>query len=480
MKLVYILLFITSMILISGCKNKTKEIAITQAQEDQSDKIIIDDAYVLFDDKKLMRQYKEFNDYLLKKYDIDFRVITISNQEEINLYTNKAFVKFQQESRSKSGRALLLVINTLQDKVRLEVSQALEPIYTDAFVSYIERKGFVPYFRDYKIADGVYMATELVKDRAIEASKGKEWMAPMESKSIGGGAKTKSYIGITDPDAKKGSNVVAMNTDKPKAVLQKYIKALKAHNKNPNLDIYTDTTKEFFANWTVTEINQDHEVENISKCLNLHETLYDMHNTHAVLTVRPYNKHRTCSPYFFKKEEGKWKLDIATMAQILRFNVDMLWHFDMEKRLKKEGKYYAFAFDGYGFDKNGYPYIPKKHYPDWKKFRWQYSCNGYIHPKERKEDAKCWIEYAVPGGPARVRLGLEQMDKIYGIGDGLERKENVTIEEFINYLNSVPSGEIATVIIEHYYLNGKETYKFNDILNPNVKVRYETKQGIAP
>jgi len=72
------------------------------------------------------------------------------------------------------------------------------------------------------------------------------------------------------------------------------------------------------------------------------------------------------------------------------------------------------------------------------------------------------------------------MDKIYGFGEGKNRKENVTIKEFIDYLNSIPSGGIVTVIIEHYFLNGKETYNFDDILKPNVRVEYETRQGIAP
>lgn len=139
-----------------------------------------------------------------------------------------------------------MVINTMQDKVRLEVSMALEPVYTDAFISYIERKGFVPYFRNDTIADAIYMATELVMDRANDAKVGKEFMPPMESKSIGAGAKTKSHIGVSDKNAKKGSDVLASSSDKPKDILIKHLKALKEHNTNPNLDIFSDATKKFF------------------------------------------------------------------------------------------------------------------------------------------------------------------------------------------------------------------------------------------
>ena len=466
-----------ALMLLGGCEKK--EQTLQEKAAAQKD-VIIDDAYVLLDKPKLMKMYREYNEGLLRDYDIDFRVVTTVSDEAIDTFANKQFAKLQKESRSKSGKALLLVINTAQDKVRLEVSQALEPVFTDAFVSYIERKGFVPYFREYKIADGVYMATELVHDRATEAAAGKEFVPPMASKSIGGGAKTKAHIGIADPDAKKGAEVAANAADTPMDVMERYLKVLKVHNKNPNLDIYTDATKAFFAKWTVTDINQDHEVHNIAPCKPYYETLYDTTDTHAVLAARPYDKHRTCSPYFFKKEEGKWKLDIATMAQTLRFNAQMQFHFDMGKRLEKEGKYYAYAFDGYYFDGNGYPHKFNKKDPEWEKYRWKYSCNGYLHPGERKENAHCWIRYALPGGAANVRLGLEGYDKIYGFGEGSQRREHVTIRELIDYLNSVPSGEVATVILEHYYLNGKETNNFDAILDPNVEVRYEIRQGIAP
>ncbi len=469
--LIAVLLFAT------GCEKKEQTLQEKAATQKN---VIIDDAYVLLDNPKLMKMYREYNEGLLKDYDIDFRVITTAGEEDIDTFANKQFAKLQQESRSKSGKALLLVINTLQDKVRLEVSQALEPVFTDAFVSYIERKGFVPYFREYKIADGVYMATELVHDRATEAAAGKEFVPPMASKSIGGGAKTKAHIGIADPDAKKGAQVAANAADTPMEVFERYLNVLKAHNKNPNLDIYTDATKAFFRKWTVTDINQDHEIHNVAPCKAHYETLYDTKDEHAVLAARPYDKYRKCAPYFFKKEEGKWKLDIATMAQTLRFNAQMAFHFDKQKRLQKEGKYYAYAFDGYWLNKDGYPYKYDKAAKEWSKYRWKYTCNGYYHPGDKKEDMHCWIRYAYPGGPANVRLGLDGGEKIYGYGEEGNRKMKVTIRELIDYLNSVPSGEVATVVLEHYYLGGKETHNFDAILNPNVEVRYETRQGIAP
>ena len=449
-----------------GCDKKEKSIQERAASQKN---VIIDDAYVLLDNEKVMKMYREYNENLLDEYDIDFRVVTTAGEEDIDTFANKKFTKLQQESRSKSGKALLLVINTLQDKVRLEVSQALEPVFTDAFVSYIERKGFVPYFRDYKIADGVYMATELVHDRATEAAAGKEFVPPMVSRSIGGGAKTKAHIGIADPDAKKGKNVVAKTTDTPIEVMERYLKALKAHNKNPNLDIFSDTTKAFFNKLTVTEINQNNEIRFITQCKSHYETLYDTTNTHAVIAVRPYDKYRTCSPYFFKKEEGKWKLDIATMAQILRFNTKMEVHFDKQKRLQKEGKYYAFAFDGYTFGKNGYPFQRK--FPMEKGMRWGYQCDGWfkrneadLYRQNKEKYLRCWIKKRWPGSPSEVRLGLQPGDSVIGVGsDG----KDANYDTFMSYMKQIPSGEVATVVVYRFKNKGQERIRI-------------VRQGIAP
>jgi len=457
---------------LAGCESKE------QKSQNSIENIIMDYAYVVLENDKVMSQYRDFNQHLLDEFDIDFRTITVDSDEDIDIYANQEFNRLQQESRSATGKAILMVVNTKQDKVRLEVSMGLEPVYTDAFVSYIEREGFVPYFRNDTIADAIYMAAELISDRAYDAQAGKEFMPPMQSKSIGAGAKTEAHIGKSNLHEKKGKDVTASSSDTPMDVLKKYLASVKAYNTNPNLDIYTDASKAFFSQHTVTKINQDNEIRFLTPCMDSKEVKYAVDGVHAVLLNDPVNQ-RKCSPYFFKKEQGNWKLDIATMAQILRFNAPMQWHFDKKERLKGEAKYYAFAFDGYGLDRNGYPQKYKRN-GEWEKYRWKYRCGGYYHPGDKKDNVRCWMKDALRGGPAEVRLGFQPYDKIYGFGEGENRRENVTIREFIDYLNSVPSGEVATVIIEYYYLNGKKTNNFDAILNPNVEVRYETRQGIAP
>ena len=439
---IYSLVFFFTFFFVA-CDSKVSK----EEKTDTLSNIIIDDAYIILDNQKLMQQYTQYNEQLLKEFDIDFRVITTLDESNIDIFTNKAFEKLQTESRSNSGKALLMVVNVSQDKVRLEVSMALEPVYTDAYISYVERKGLVPYFRDNKVADGIYMMTELTRDRASEAREGKEFMPPMESKSIGAGAKTKANIGIIDTNAKKGTQIPTSTSDTPKDILTKHIQALKTHNKNPDLDIYSDASKAFFRTWTVTDINMNNEYRFINQCNKGREVRYSPDHQYAVAMNHPV-KERTCSPYFFKKERGKWTLDIATMAKVLRFNAPMQWHFDMAKKFEIMDSY-EFAFIGLYYDKNGYPFISKKKKSQHvKKLKWGFQCDRYYNPQDPNKTIKCWISLLQQDGAAKNRLGLEQKDKILSVGEGSSKIDNISMVDFMKYMKFIPSGKKAVVTIE--------------------------------
>jgi uncharacterized protein len=288
----------------------------------------------------------------------------------------------------------------------------------------------VPYFRDSKVADGIYMMSELIRDRATEARAGKEFMPAMMNKSIGAGAKTKANIGKSDASSKAGGDVFVSLKDKPSDVLAKYMDALKKHNKNPNLGIYTDKTKEFFKKWTVTDINQDHEVELTSRCKN--GKYYYTRDGYAVW-LHPLNP-RTCAPYLFKVENGAWKLDIFTMAKVIRFNKDMKWHFDMKEK-SKYLKNYEFSFTHYDYDKNGYPMYKKR-----KPLRWGFTCSPWYRAGE-KEKFRCMITWLSDKGRAKNTLGLKMYDRVMSVGKGALRQEDISLDDFMLYMKNTPAGD---------------------------------------
>ena len=336
-------------------------------------KIIIDDAHILAGRNELMESYREYNEQLFKDYQVDFRIITTESDEEINGFANKAFTLFEQENDTAAGRALLLVINTRQDLARLEVSMALEPVYTDAFVSFIERRHMVLFFRDKRMAEGIFATTESMYSRAREAAAGNEFMADMPSRSMGGGAKVTADIGRKELNSQSKQNISASPDESPGDVLEKYIQSRRNHNNNPDLDIFTSETNDFFQNWTVTSVQMDNEVRFFSQCHDP-QTLFSDDQNFAVI-LYPITQ-RKCSPYFFKRERDSWRLDFASMNKIVRFNHEMKWHLILKwQENMGEQKYakltqrdllpaevktlltpYLFAFVDYTYDTNGFAY----------------------------------------------------------------------------------------------------------------------------
>lgn len=109
------------------------------------------------------------------RFDIDYRVITLNGQEDVNLYAAEMFKQKDIGGESKQHRGLLLLIDAQNDQVRLEVSGNLESVYTDAFVAYIEQRQMVPFFNEGKVAAGIFATGELVRIRAGDAEKGDEF-----------------------------------------------------------------------------------------------------------------------------------------------------------------------------------------------------------------------------------------------------------------------------------------------------------------
>jgi uncharacterized protein len=433
-----------AVIIVAGCSGDEEK------HTTPSDDLIIDNAAIIAFPPEILKKYRGYNERLLEDFDIDFRVVTTESEEDINSFTNTAFSSFQKESRSRSGKAILLVINTLLDEAKMGVSMALEPVYTDIFVSYIERKGMVPYFRDSRVADGVYMMMELVRDRAFEADHGKEFMEPMETKSLGGGARNDAIIGQVDPRAKQGQDVPVESTDTPKDIFVKYLASLKAHNKNPNLEIFSEATRSFFQNWTVTDINMDNEYRFSSQCHD--EKVFFSDDDSRAVILHPIEQ-RTCCPRYFVKEQGKWRLDIATMAKVIRFNTEMHWHFSLKDR-DKYNTPYEFVFDKLDFDSDGFPYPGTKKVK--KQTRWGYRCREYSLPGNQPDKIRCLISWLAEDGAAKNELGIQVNDVIMGIGDGEDHIEDPNFFEASWYLKNIAPGKLVTITVAKEGLGSRE------------------------
>lgn len=293
---------------------------------------------------------RRYHNKLLEDHDIDYRMVTGAGDmgADINTFAYTYFEEQGVGRLSESGRGLLLAIDVDDGLVRVEVSRALEGIYTDRFISYIQHRQMIPFFRSSRVADGILASTELVFTRAQEAESGQAFVPPMEAATAGAGAVNPARIGAGGESAFRDGPDVAPAGGDPRAVLAAYKKAMEQRNGNPDLTIYTTETRRFLEEWTVTPAQMDNAADSLDKC---RPGTLEVKTGHAVLYY-PVAL-RTCPPYFFRVEEGRWRLDLTLMGKAVRFNHRNQWHF-APGYLQSEQPY-TFAFSGWRVDEQGFP-----------------------------------------------------------------------------------------------------------------------------
>ncbi|MCB9982719.1 MAG: TPM domain-containing protein [Rhodospirillales bacterium] len=292
---------------------------------------------------------------LLKEDDIDYRVLTTSKTVDINVLAHEKFKEMKVGQRSKSGRGLLLVIAIGNfaggGEVRLEVSAGLEGVYTDAFISYIQHRQMVPFFRAGRVADGILATTEMIVTRAIEAKEGQEFSPPMESFSTGAGAANPAQIGAGMQRLPKDFPAPALGSleaASPQQILDIYLGTLEDRNANPDLPIFTKATREWKKTWVVTPAQMDNEAKSLHRC---GQGVTKIKGKYAVIRFGPPESKRECNPFFFEEEDGVWRLNFLMLMKAVRFNHRNEWHFDLSTKHP-----YGFAFTDWHFDQYGFPH----------------------------------------------------------------------------------------------------------------------------
>lgn len=296
----------------------------------------------------------QYHAALLEEHDIDYRVLTLDDGGDINRDAHLYFESANIGRLSTSGRALLLVIDTGLDRVRLEISTSLEGVYTDAFVAYVQNRQMVPFFRESRVADGILATTELIVGRAQEAEAGLEFAPPMPSRSMGGGATATAGIGAGADRAAEAPATRAARfapdaetaTLAPREIVERYLQAMAARDSRPDLAFYSADTTRMLQSWVMTPAQMDNLARTYRTC-----TMDAVRVRDGLAVVRYRIDQRACAPYFLTREDGEWKLDLMMLSSAIRFNHNNHWRFQTPI-----SHAYEFAFDDWRFDRNGFPH----------------------------------------------------------------------------------------------------------------------------
>ena len=314
---------------------------------------VIDKSGLLRDNE--ITALQDYNAALLKEHDIDFRLIVENENRVASAFNSRANILLQQlagESLSKQGRMILLYIDTESDLSRLEISGDLEGVYTDIFSGYIQQQHMVYFFRKNRVRDGILAASEMIYERAREASLGKVFSEPKSILAGGGGATAAAGLSGTNAAARRVAMLATKDIqagETPLETVMIYKLSMAAGNADPEKDIFTPSTREMMRHWTVTPAQQRNGVKGIERCSRFaHKVFFSDDNRFAV--IRYPTEERQCHPWFLETDGEKWRLDLKTMQEAIGFNQKNQYHF------RKQDHAYEFAFVDLRFDANGYPY----------------------------------------------------------------------------------------------------------------------------
>jgi uncharacterized protein len=290
----------------------------------------------------------EYHAALLSGHDIDYRVLSTGTEADLERTAHAYFAEAGVGSLSVSGRGLLLVIDTAGERVRLEVSTSLEGVYTDAFVAYVQNRQMTPFFAAGRVTDGILATTELIVSRAQEAEAGEEFAPPMPATSMGGGASAAAAIGTaSDPSQEykqQAQHVDVVGLD-PHQVVAIYHERMANRDARADLSLYSSDTVAMLHDWVVTPAQMDNVARTYRGC-----TVDSVRSRGDAAVVRYRVEQRQCAPYFLRRENDAWKLDLTSLSSALGFNHENQWRFQVP--LPDD---YAFAFEDWRIDRNGFP-----------------------------------------------------------------------------------------------------------------------------
>ncbi len=287
--------------------------------------------------------------FLFTDHDVDYRVETVSGVDDLDAFAARRFAELGVGAGSRSGRGLLLVIDAERDAVRLEVGRSLEGSFPDAFVAYVERRQLVPFFRAGRVGDGVLAATELLVGRIQGVRTSIEWHDDGGvAGSAGGGARAEAQLGRGDDGAlRRGPEVAAAST--PEGSVRAYLDAMRARNGNADLDLYDSATRVFLRARVLTAAQMDSVSRTYRAC---HPEPARISGKRAVIRYAP--RERVCAPFFLLLGDGRWRLDLEAASRAIRFGRSNAWRVE-----RSAASPYAFAFEDWKFDANGFPLDPE-------------------------------------------------------------------------------------------------------------------------
>jgi uncharacterized protein len=295
---------------------------------DSPDDFLIDETHVISPEQAM--RIAAYHERLLQELDIHFKVvIPEESPPDIGQTAVQMFEDYALGSRTRGAKGLLLIVDPRGRQTRIETGYDLEPMFTDAFVGYIQREQMTPFYNSERIGEGIEATVELLVSRLSNAIDSNAYDPGFESppaQNFSGGAGANARLGATGPQGGRVSaSTVAAESMGPQSSVEAaflvYVEILEQRVKDPHLGIYSPETQDFLEKQLLTDAQQRNELAEIRAVLDRRTVVED-----GDLALLSFPGSRRVPPYFFRKRGAGWMIDLSAMQRVIGFDQVNQWY----------------------------------------------------------------------------------------------------------------------------------------------------------
>lgn len=310
-------------------------------------RLVDDEAAVL--DEQQTRRLTQTHAVLLSKHDIDLRVVTLEGTSPLARVARARYQAMRAGDLSKRELGALLLVDAQSRLAKLEVAPPLGAIFGEPFITYVETELLLPFFQSDRLAQGILVAARWIVRRAHDAAAKRPFIRPDSDAVAASPLPGGEYAGAAAAAAPSPNQApisrATPSATSPLATFRRYLSALAKGDGRPDLRIYTAESRRFLEAHAPAPEQLAAVVETYRLC-----PAPQVKRQGDLVVLRFPKQQRRCAPYFLRREEGAWKLDLSTMARAIRYNQRGQWHL-----LRNVEHPYRFAFRDWRFDYYGFP-----------------------------------------------------------------------------------------------------------------------------
>ena len=289
----------------------------------EKDVHIYDSAGILTNIIESTTRYLEL---IKKDYAIETVIVTLPALPPPHTIESLAVELFSnwQIGSATGGRGILLILSDEEKLIKIEVSYALEDVFTDIFCGYIEDKQLKAYYLSNQLEIGLVAVLEEIEKRAQIKNKENYFTADIDQidqELLSGGAGAKRQLTKFKENRMFQVDQAYPAGSTPEDAWQTLIRSWQGKVRDPNLGVYTEITRLAYRDFK--NLPDSRYEEDVVTYKNKPFEIIQ-NNTYAVIFFGK-KKGWENAPFLFCRTKDGWQFNIVHQRKFVRMGKNPHW-----------------------------------------------------------------------------------------------------------------------------------------------------------